>query len=63
MNKHDDGVIVIAIVFFVVWLIAGLVWSIWLDGIWTAIAGCLTSLAVIGVIKLVFNIGGGHHLT
>ncbi|MFH1840310.1 MAG: hypothetical protein ABH849_04125 [Nanoarchaeota archaeon] len=40
------------VVFLVLWLIASLVWAIWLDGINVAIAGCLTGIAVVSVINI-----------
>ncbi len=58
IGKKGQHLIGQAIVFFIVWLIAGLIWSIWLDGIFTAVAGCLTSLALLGLFNIVINIGG-----
>lgn len=58
IGKKSQNLIGQAIIFFVVWLIAGLIWSIWLDGIYVAIAGCFTSLALLGVFNIVIHIGG-----
>jgi len=40
------------LVLVVVSAISGLIWSIWLDGIWAALAGCVTGLAFLGVSDL-----------
>jgi len=58
MDKKGQNLIGQAIIFFVVWLISSLVWSIWLDGLMVAVTGCLTSLALLGVFNIVINIGG-----
>ena len=58
MDKKGQSLIGQAIVFFAVWLISGLVWSIWLDGLSVALAGCLTSLALLGVFNIVIHVGG-----
>ena len=45
-----NSLIIKALVFLGLWLITSLVGNIWLDGIRVGIAGCLTSLAVLGVV-------------
>jgi hypothetical protein len=49
--KKGQNLIVQAGVFLVLWLIASLVWAIWLDGIYVPTAGCVTALAAIGVLN------------
>jgi uncharacterized membrane protein len=49
--KKGQNLIVQAGVFLVLWLIASLVWAIWLDGIYVPAVGCMTALAVIGVLN------------
>jgi len=56
MNKKGQNLLGQAIIFLILWLITGLIWSIWLDGLATAIAGCLTSLAVLGVLNITLHI-------
>lgn len=55
MNKRGQNLLGQAIIFLVLWLITSLVWSIWLDGILVPVAGCLTSLAVIGVLNVALH--------
>ena len=55
-NKKGQNLLGQAIIFLVLWLITGLIWSIWLDGIVVAIAGCLTSLAVLGVLNITLHL-------
>ena len=56
MNKKGQNLLEQAIIFLGLWLVTGLIWSIWLDGFLTAIAGCLTSLAVLGVLNITLHI-------
>ncbi|MFH1238398.1 MAG: hypothetical protein V1491_03090 [archaeon] len=56
MKKKGQNLLGQAIIFLGLWLITGLIWSIWLDGLATAVAGCLTSLAVLGVLNITFHI-------
>lgn len=58
MDKKGQNLIGQAIVFFVVWLVSAIIWSIWLDGLAVAVAGCVTSLALLGVFNIVIHVGG-----
>ena len=58
-NKKAQTYFEKMIVFFIVWLISGFIWAIWLDGIEAAVAGCLTAIAVVTVSQII--IGGGRH--
>lgn len=55
MNKKGQNLLAQAIIFLVLWLITSLIWSIWLDGILVPVAGCFTSLAVLGVINVAIH--------
>ena len=55
MNKKGQNLLGQTIIFLVLWLITSLIWSIWLDGILVPIVGCLTSLAVIGVLNIALH--------
>jgi hypothetical protein len=57
-NKKGQNITATAIVFLVLWLITNLVWSIWLDGVYVAVIGCITSLGVIGAMSLTINLKG-----
>ena len=56
MNNKGQNLLGQAIVFLALWLITSLIWSIWLDGIAVPIAGCITSLAVLGVFNIVIHL-------
>lgn len=45
-----------AIIFLALWLIASLVWAIWLDGVLVPAAGLVAALAAIGAFNIVINI-------
>ena len=49
----------LAIIFFVSWIVASLIWSIWLDGILVPVAGVLTAGMLIGAVSIGFNWSGG----
>jgi len=55
MNKKGQNLLGQAIIFLILWLITSLVWSIWLDGILVPIAGCVTSLTVLGALNIVIH--------
>ena len=55
MNKKGQNLIIQTVVFLLLWFITSLVWSIWLDDIAVPIAGCITSLAVIGVLNFAIH--------
>ena len=57
MNRKGQGYVEKGIVFLALWLIAAIVWAIYLDGIVAATAGCLTSLAVVSVINIIYKQG------
>jgi len=52
MNKKGQSLFGQAVIFLGLWLVTGLIWSIWLDGIAVAGVSCLTSLAVLGVVNI-----------
>ena len=56
INKKGQNLLGQAIIFLALWLITGLIWSIWLDGLAVAFAGCLTALAVLGVLNITLHI-------
>jgi len=41
--------------FVVLWIIASLIWAIWLDGVYTPIAGVITAGIASGGFKLIFH--------
>lgn len=49
--SEPEGIIVSAVVFFVLWLVSMFIWSFWLDGISIPIAGVVTAGLAIGVIR------------
>ena len=56
MNNKGQNMIGQSIIFLGLWLITGVVWSIWFDGIYVALVGCFTALAVLGAINVTVNI-------
>ena len=48
-------IIAMAGVFFVSWIIASLIWAIWLDGIMVPIAGVLTAGMLVGAVTVGVN--------
>lgn len=60
MNKKGQNVTLVwqTIIFFVVWLVAGLIWGMWLDGVYAALVGCVTALALLGVFNIIIHVGG-----
>jgi len=53
---NSEYLVVAAVVFLILWLITSLIWSWWLDGVIVPIAGCFTSLAVLGAVTIVITI-------
>jgi hypothetical protein len=54
--SRSEEIVVGAIVFVILWLLASLIWSIWLDGIYVPIAGLITSGLGTGVITGVISV-------
>lgn len=56
MNNKAQNMIGQVIIFLALWLVASLIWSIWLDDIMVPIAGLVTALAAIGAFNIVIHI-------
>lgn len=54
--SRSEEIVVGAIVFVILWILASLIWSIWLDGIYVPIAGLITSGLGTGVITGVISV-------
>ena len=54
--SRSEEIVVGAIVFVILWILASLIWLIWLDGIYVPIAGLITSGLGTGVITGVISV-------